>query len=438
MLHEEVWYAKIFRPELHFRDATNVLLLAQPLFTMAAICMVIAGWHHATIVAVIANVLMWLRVLHYFQGIPIFGFMVYLISESAKDMMPFLSLLIIILFAFASSWRPWAIANPDPETMGEWMESEVNPLSHIPSGVLRSFLMLSGDWDMDEISSSDYPWMSQMIFFVFVTVGPIVMLNILIAILADTYGSVMESQREVLLQLQLHETLALEAIYDWYETKLMRCCHNCLRPGAEEMSDMQIERTYSCFPGRKPRWLHVLREDEDEDSDAPEVQHKSITTKLDNAFTRAGANAGDVTQMLAEIKRTLEKQGDQIQAIIETQIDIEEGEEAIMEGEIDISNQIGGLAPGGVHNESNARPVPRRSTSPGSSSSFSSRSGLTISLSKRRAARKKSTMARFSKTKKSFAQAGRDVVRTIDIFFPILFSRKRLCVCVCVCVCHCV
>ena len=361
--------------------------------------------------------------------------MVYLISESAKDMMPFLSLLIIILFAFASSWRPWAIANPDPETMGEWMESEVNPLSHIPTGVLRSFLMLSGDWDMDEISSSDYPWMSQMIFFVFVTVGPIVMLNILIAILADTYGSVMESQREVLLQLQLHETLALEAIYDWYETKLMRCCHNCLRPGSEEMTDMQIERTYSCFPGRKPRWLHVLREDEDEDSDAPEVQHKSITTKLDNAFTRAGANAGDITQMLAEIKRTLEKQGDQIQAIIETQIDIEEGEEAIMEGEIDISNQIGGLAPGGVENKSNARPVPRRSTSPRSSSSSSSRSGLTISLSKRRAARKKSTMARFSKTKKSFAQAGRDVVRTIDIFFPILFSRKRLCVCVCVCVC---
>lgn len=195
MLHEEVWYAIIFKPEVQFKDMTNVLLLAQPIFTLGAIALVLLGLPYATVIAVIANILMWLRVLHYFQGIPIFGFMVYLIFESAKDMIPFLSLLIIILFAFASSWRPWAIVKP--ENMGEWMESETNPLSAIPTGVLRSFLMLNGDWDMDEMSSSAFPWMSQLIFFFFVIVGPIVMINILIAILASTYDSVMDSQREV-------------------------------------------------------------------------------------------------------------------------------------------------------------------------------------------------------------------------------------------------
>ena len=408
MLHEEVWYAIIFKPEVHFKDMTNVLLLAQPIFTLGAIALVLLGLPYATVIAVIANILMWLRVLHYFQGIPIFGFMVYLIFESAKDMIPFLSLLIIILFAFASSWRPWAIVKP--ENMGEWMESEVNPLSAIPTGVLRSFLMLNGDWDMDEMSSSAFPWMSQMIFFFFVIVGPIVMINILIAILASTYDSVMDSQREVrhralrrcsaqcaharawreeeielelqlelpearahpfppspvcasrafllpaslsrhalpstprqvLLQLQLHETLALEHIYDYYEVACMRCCHRCLHH-KDDLSDDEIERLYSCFPGRKPRWLHVLREDEGVDKASDEARHNTVTTKLDDHMDKVDTGHDSIGSQILTIanllKKTVKEQEKTLARITANQ--------AVLEARLTRIAQSGGVGDGG-------------------------------------------------------------------------------------------
>lgn len=103
--------------------------------------------------------------------------------------------------------------------------------------------MLFGDWDLDTVTDSDFPAVAQLLFFAFVLIGPLVMLNIVIAILGNTFDSVMDSKNEVLLQLQLHETLALEHIYDAY----LGCLCGKQRVLRDEV-------------GRKPRWLHILRE----------------------------------------------------------------------------------------------------------------------------------------------------------------------------------
>ena len=80
--------------------------LAGPLVTIAAIATKFFSVEHASILAVAANALLWLRVINYFQGVPMFGFMVFLILESIKDIVPFMTLLFVILAAFATSLQP--------------------------------------------------------------------------------------------------------------------------------------------------------------------------------------------------------------------------------------------------------------------------------------------------------------------------------------------
>ena len=242
LVHEEVWYAIIYTPSVHFGDRINLLKLAGPLITIAAVVTKFFSVSHASVLAVSSNLMLWLRVINYFQGIPMFGFMVFLIIESVKDIIPFMTLLFVILAAFSTSLQPWAIKST------ESIESNMNTFNTFPEGFFRSFLMLFGDWDMETITDSDFPLLAQILFFAFTIIGPIVMLNIVIAILANTFDQVMESKTEVLLQLQLHETLALEHIFDSYM--------NCLCPKHRRC----CVSFRALWDGRKPRWLHILRE----------------------------------------------------------------------------------------------------------------------------------------------------------------------------------
>ena len=284
-VHEEIWYAIVYTPHIHFGDKINVMKLAGPLVTIAAIATKFFSVEHASILAVAANALLWLRVINYFQGVPMFGFMVFLILESIKDIVPFMALLFVILAAFATSLQPCvafaccvallllfscacscscscSFANakprlpspgrlsPSPAHARRWaiksteaIESSENTFNTFSEGFFRAYLMLFGDWDLDTVTDSDFPVVAQVLFFAFVLIGPLVMLNIVIAILGNTFDAVMDSKNEVLLQLQLHETLALEHIYDAYL--------GCLCGKKRVLLD-QV--------GRKPRWLHILRE----------------------------------------------------------------------------------------------------------------------------------------------------------------------------------
>lgn len=86
------------------------------------------------------------------------------------------------------------------------LKQPVKPLkSHNHSSYEKSwmelFRMTLGVWDYEELRSSSYHWMTQMFFVLFLILVPILLLNMLIAMMGNTYSEIIgKSEREFALQ----------------------------------------------------------------------------------------------------------------------------------------------------------------------------------------------------------------------------------------------
>jgi len=66
---------------------------------------------------------------------------------------------------------------------------------------MELFRMTLGVWDYEELRSSSYHWMTQMFFVLFLILVPILLLNMLIAMMGNTYAVIIgKSEREFALQ----------------------------------------------------------------------------------------------------------------------------------------------------------------------------------------------------------------------------------------------
>ena len=66
---------------------------------------------------------------------------------------------------------------------------------------MELFRMTLGVWDYEELRSSYYHWLTQMFFILFLVLVPILLLNMLIAMMGNTYSEIIgKSEREFALQ----------------------------------------------------------------------------------------------------------------------------------------------------------------------------------------------------------------------------------------------
>lgn len=66
---------------------------------------------------------------------------------------------------------------------------------------MELFRMTLGVWEYEELRSSYYHWMTQMFFVLFLILVPILLLNMLIAMMGNTYSEIIgKSEREWTMQ----------------------------------------------------------------------------------------------------------------------------------------------------------------------------------------------------------------------------------------------
>ena len=223
----------------YFRDLYNWNDCVSSFVTIAMVICIFAEVDQgaASSMASLASLLAWLRLFEIVRGVPGLGFYPFLVIEAVTDMKPFLFVLFVTATAFSVSMMPLA-----KETMiAEGGEAKENPFYRLDTAVYRTFLMTLGDWDSDEIKSSENAYTSQGLFAIFLVFVPIVMLSMLISILGDTFDRVTEQQSRVVAKQRMQVTMHVEAeIY-----ALTCCCRKRFDAWAR--------------PRWYPRWLHVLR-----------------------------------------------------------------------------------------------------------------------------------------------------------------------------------
>jgi hypothetical protein len=129
---------------------------------------------------------MWFKFLYFLRVFQPTGYLIRMIIEVIFDMKYFFLLLLITIAAFGDSFLRIATANPDEED-----EEGNNPrfTTGFIDSMIYTYRMILGDFDTGNFGHVATP--AVMILFLLCTIfNMIVMLNLLIAIISDSYARV--------------------------------------------------------------------------------------------------------------------------------------------------------------------------------------------------------------------------------------------------------
>ena len=116
-------------------------------------------------------------------------FVTMIFSMITGDMFTFSIIYIIFLFGFTQSFH-FIMKTTEAEGYDQYMTTWIS-----------LFHMTLGEYEYDDLNDSPYPGMAKMVFVIFQILIPILLLNMLIAMMGNTYAIVIEkSEKEFLKQ----------------------------------------------------------------------------------------------------------------------------------------------------------------------------------------------------------------------------------------------
>lgn len=244
-----------------------------------------------------ATFIAWLRMFDEIRGESHLGFYTHLLEQIFVDLTSFIIIVIGFLVAFSLAMMP--LANDVFEDDGHDDEAE-HPFRFITTAIYRSWLMAMGDFDQQEFAATkgwslhnwgtvagdgeEKPVMAHLLLLAFLVLVPLVMMNLIIAILSETFDRVMEQHVRVLIRQRMLITMHAETIVDIW---CFGCCRTCKRPGPDDTPHPSRECCYDAGEIFYPSTLVVLRPEghdlsDGEDAGAVRLQklHSLVETKV--------------------------------------------------------------------------------------------------------------------------------------------------------------
>jgi len=126
---------------------------------------------------------MWLKFLYFFRIFDQTSYLIRMIVVVVIDMRHFLLVLLFMIIGFGNAFLVIALGNTNEEVI--FVDSYIN-------SILYSYRMVLGDFATDAFGEVGVP-LVWILFLVFTIFNMIVMLNLLIAIISDSYARVAAS-----------------------------------------------------------------------------------------------------------------------------------------------------------------------------------------------------------------------------------------------------
>jgi len=158
-------------PYIFFSLAANALLLASAFLHLNRSTEVIKT-------AAVASVFLLALMLRYLQGISSLGPLVRNITYIVVDIGPFMMLLFLILFGFANAFNIM------------FSQSSLKSFDGFPRSFMSTFAMMLGGFNLEDFDDSSQPELMNILFIIFMFLVNIILLNMLIAIMSETYNRV--------------------------------------------------------------------------------------------------------------------------------------------------------------------------------------------------------------------------------------------------------
>ena len=198
----------------------------------------------AEAVSSVACFLSWIKVMYFLRAFPSTGGLVRMVVQIGYDMRYLLVILLVVLMGAASSFFVLMTINYTPadcEWEGEWdgitkqdleqLEDCAAPLSFWGM-IMLVFGMMLGNFSHDYFDSlGNYQLLGHMLFILYMVFQMILLLNLLIALMGDSYEKVQEKAKTEALRERAGLLVEIELV----------------------MGQKYLERNNYC-----PRWLHTL------------------------------------------------------------------------------------------------------------------------------------------------------------------------------------
>jgi hypothetical protein len=133
---------------------------------------------------------MWMKCLYFLRIYESTGYLIRMIIEVVVDMKNFFLVLLIAVAAFADSLLIISL------------NSETPFASSFIDSMIYTYRIILGDFAVDEVSDTKVSWLSMSLLIACTVFNMIVMLNLLIAIISETFGKVNSNSEKATFQVK--------------------------------------------------------------------------------------------------------------------------------------------------------------------------------------------------------------------------------------------
>jgi len=266
--------------------------------------------HELTVpVASTAVFLMWFKLFAFMRAFERLGALIRMIEVIVVDILPFLGILVVVMVASAYVfyllfYRYVSFGDPD-EPQNIYARQEGEPLVLGWNAALFSqFTLMLGDFSTELLEKSPYPRLVKVVFIMVMLFVNTVCLNLLIAIMGDSYDKVQENafleyRREmarVLMEIEIMMTKKERERKDYFPRWL-----HVLQP------------TTHGGPRSRDRWIGRIREiKESVEMQVLGLQHsmrEEFSSQLRKQQKEMGENIEELKEALREVKELIRSNG---------------------------------------------------------------------------------------------------------------------------------
>jgi len=190
-LKREIFEIKKIGSYMYCSNTWNYFDILQYLSVLSLIPLRITNSSYQYSVMALLSPLFWIKYLHFARGFKLMGPFVRMLFRIMIDIFNFVSLFCLFLFGFSHGFF-MLFGGDIPLPSLNTTDLVAEEYSSLTKSILTLFNMNLGDFNYDTISNSSFTLTSHFLFLSFNILSVIVLMNLLIAIMGDSYSSINE------------------------------------------------------------------------------------------------------------------------------------------------------------------------------------------------------------------------------------------------------
>lgn len=180
--------------EKYFYNKWNWVLLGAVISTLITVTFHLQRDQRCVNVGAIAGLLLWSHALYYMRGFALFGHefgpLIRMMFQITADAVPFMVVLFIMTIAFANAF--FLLFTTADKDFYRYDDGARMPFYNPINSFFMMWAIMFGDLPLDLLEWSSSENLALFLLFIYIVVVAIVLLNLLIAIMGETYAKVQE------------------------------------------------------------------------------------------------------------------------------------------------------------------------------------------------------------------------------------------------------